>query len=405
MKRVVVIGGGASGLMAAYTAAANGHNVVLIEKNEKLGKKIYITGKGRCNLTNDCAPDEFLENVVHGKKFLTGIAYSFPSAATMKFFEERGLPLKVERGNRVFPVSDKASDITKILEKACKSVGVCMKLNEEMQKITILQSTMREVITNKGNYSCDAAIVATGGLSYPSTGSTGDGYKIAKQAGHDIVPPIPSLVGIELEQVPISAQGISLKNVVLSARYENKLIFSQMGELLFTHYGISGPLVLSLSAQINRLNLSKIELLLDFKPALDAEKLQARLLRDFTDRKNEQLKSIMRGLLPSGLIMPILQFAQVDATKRGNSVQKSERLRLAAALKSFPMRIKGLRGFSEAVVTSGGVDLAQINPKTLESKLVKGLYFCGEVLDVDAYTGGYNLQIAFSTGYTAGNSI
>lgn len=405
MKRVVVIGGGASGLMAAYTAAANGHNVVLIEKNEKFGKKIYITGKGRCNLTNDCAPDEFLENIVHGKKFLTGIAYSFPSDATMKFFEERGLPLKVERGNRVFPVSDKASDVTKILEKACKNVGVCMKLNEEMQKITILQSTMREIITNKAIYPCNAAIIATGGLSYPSTGSTGDGYKIAKQAGHEIVPPIPSLVGIELAQVPVSAQGISLKNVVLSARYENKPIFSQMGELLFTHYGISGPLVLSLSAQINRLNLSKIELFLDFKPALDAEKLQARLLRDVTDRKNEQLKSIMRGLLPSGLIMPILQFAQVDATKRGNSVQKSERLRLAATLKSFPMRIKGLRGFSEAVVTSGGVDLAQINPKTLESKLVKGLYFCGEVLDVDAYTGGYNLQIAFSTGFTAGNSI
>lgn len=405
MKNVIVVGGGASGLMAAYTAACKGHRVVLIEKNEKLGKKIYITGKGRCNLTNDCDPAEFLENVVHGGKFLTGAAYAFPAESTMKFFEERGLPLKVERGNRVFPVSDKASDVTKTLEKACKNAGVTIKLSEEVQKIDILNSTMRGIITNKSSYLCDAAVLATGGLSYPSTGSTGDGYKFAAQTGHKIIPPVPSLVGIETGQPISSAQGITLKNVCLSARLEKKTVFSKQGELLFTHYGVSGPLVLSLSANINRIVIEKIELFLDFKPALEREKLQARLLRDLTERKNEQIKSVMRGLLPAGLVLPVLKQAAIDPIKKANSVQKAERERLVLVLKAFPLRPKRLRGFSEAVITAGGVDLTQVNPKTMESKLVKNLYFCGEVLDADAYTGGFNLQIAFSSGYLAGNSI
>lgn len=405
MKRVVVVGGGASGLMAAYAAAKNGNAVTLIEKNEKLGKKIYITGKGRCNLTNDCTPAELLENVVHGSKFLTGTAYAFPPSATMNFFEENGLSLTVERGNRVFPASNKASDVTKTLEIACKTAGVDVHLNEEVQKISVLNSTMRGIITNKAEYSCDCAVIATGGLSYPSTGSTGDGYKFAKEAGHGIVPPVPSLVGIELLEPLPSAQGIPLKNAVLTAKYQNKIIFSQMGELLFTHFGISGPLVLSLSAKINRLPVDKISLSIDFKPALDEEKLRNRLLRDFSERKNEQIKSIMRGLLPAGLVAPLLKCAIVDPTKRGNSVQKQERERLIGALKRFPLFPKKLRGFSEAVITSGGVDLSEINPKTFESKKVSGLYFCGEVLDLDAYTGGFNLQIAFSSGYMAGNSI
>ncbi len=405
MKNVIVVGGGASGLMAAYTAASKGHRVTLIEKNEKLGKKIYITGKGRCNLTNDCDPSEFLENVVHGGKFLTSAAYAFPADATMKFFEERGLPLKVERGNRVFPVSDKASDVTKILERACKIAGVTINLNEEMHDIRILQSTMCGIITTKATYTCDAAVIATGGLSYPSTGSTGDGYNFAKQAGHKIVLPVPSLVGFELMQPLSSAQGTSLKNVCLTARYGNKTIFSRQGELLFTHYGISGPLVLSLSANINRLPAEKCELILDFKPALDHEKLQTRLLRDFSERKNEQIKSVMRGLLPAGLVYPVLKQAAVDPIKKANSIQRAERERLIGALKSFPLFLKKLRSFSEAVVTAGGVDLTQINPKTMESKLIRNLYFCGEVLDVDAYTGGFNLQIAFSSGFLAGNSI
>lgn len=405
MKRVTVVGGGASGLMAAYTAASRGNTVTLIEKNEKLGKKIYITGKGRCNLTNDCSPAEFLENVVHGNKFLTSAAYAFSSDDTMKFFEERGLPLKVERGNRVFPVSDKASDVRKILENACKQAGVSFKLQEEMQKMTILNSTMREIITNKASYPCDCAVLATGGLSYPATGSTGDGYRFAKQAGHKIVPPVPSLVGIELLKPFASAQGITLKNVVLTARYGGKVLFSQLGELLFTHYGISGPLVLSLSAKINRHITEKVELSLDFKPALDPEKLQARLLRDFSERNNEQIKSVMRGLLPAGLVLPLLNQAGIDPIKRVNSIRRDERERLIVALKRFPLPLKKLRGFNEAVITSGGVDLNEVNPKTMESKLVKGLYFCGELLDVDAYTGGFNLQIAFSSGFMAGNSI
>lgn len=405
MKNVIVVGGGASGLMAAYAAASKGHRVTLIEKNEKLGKKIYITGKGRCNLTNDCEPAEFLENVVHGGKFLTGAAYAFPADSTMKFFEERGLQLKVERGNRVFPISDKASDVTKTLEKACKNAGVAIHLNEEMREINILQSTVCGITTSKTAYSCDAVVFATGGLSYPSTGSTGDGYRFAKQAGHKIIPPVPSLVGLELVQPLSSAQGITLKNVCLSAQYANKTIFSRQGELLFTHYGISGPLVLSLSANINRLPAEKIELFLDFKPALDREKLQARLLRDFSERKNEQIKSVMRGLLPAGLVLPVLKQASVDPVKKANSIQRVEREHLITALKAFPLRLKGLRGFSEAVITAGGVDVTQINPKTMESKLIKNLYFCGEVLDVDAYTGGFNLQIAFSSGFLAGNSI
>lgn len=391
--------------MAAYAAASKGHRVTLIEKNEKLGKKIYITGKGRCNLTNDCDPAEFLENVVHGGKFLTGAAYAFPADSTMKFFEERGLPLKVERGNRVFPISDKASDVTKTLEKACKNAGVAIHLNEEMREINILQSTVCGITTSKTAYPCDAVVLATGGLSYPSTGSTGDGYRFAKQAGHKIIPPVPSLVGLELVQPLSSAQGITLKNVCLSAQYANKTIFSRQGELLFTHYGISGPLVLSLSANINRLPAEKIELFLDFKPALDREKLQARLLRDFSERKNEQIKSVMRGLLPAGLVLPVLKQASVDLVKKANSIQRVERERLITTLKAFPLRLKGLRGFSEAVITAGGVDVTQINPKTMESKLIKNLYFCGEVLDVDAYTGGFNLQIAFSSGFLAGNSI
>lgn len=405
MKNIVVIGGGASGLMAAYAAASNGNSVTLLEKNEKLGKKIYITGKGRCNLTNDCTPAELLENLVHGNKFFTSAAYSFSPSATMEFFEKRGLSLKVERGNRVFPASDKASDVTKTLEIACKNAGVKVHLNEEVVKINFLHGTTCNIITNKTAYSCDCAIIATGGLSYPATGATGDGYKFAGDMGHTIVSPVPSLVGIELNRVLPTAQGISLKNVVLSAKFDNKVIFSQMGELLFTHYGISGPLALSLSAKINRLPFDKLQFFIDFKPALDEEKLRNRLLRDFSERKNEQLKSILRGLLPAGLVLPVLEHAQIDPIKKGNSMQRTERERLIEKLKHFPLSPKNLRGFSEAVVTAGGVDLSEINPKTFESKKVKNIYFCGEVLDLDAYTGGFNLQIAFSSGFIAGNSI
>lgn len=400
-----MVGGGASGLMAAYAAGNRGNSVHLIEKNEKLGKKIYITGKGRCNLTNDVYPDEFLQNVVRGGKFLTGAIYSFPPQSMMRLMEECGLSLKVERGNRVFPTSDHASDVTKTLERACRSVGVNISLNEMVRSVRTENGAVRAVVTDRGEYPCDAVIVCTGGISYPSTGSTGDGYRFAKEAGHKIVQPVPSLCGINLRGDWREVQGISLKNVVLSAKRGGKVIFSQLGEVLFTHFGISGPLVLSLSAQINRLPLAEISLELDFKPALDEGKLDARLVRDLTERKNEQMKNVACGLLPAKLARIVLSQAGISLSKQANAVTKEERSRLLNALKAFPLTPVSLRDFSEAVVTSGGVDTSQINPKTMESKFIKGLYFSGEVLDADAYTGGFNLQIAFSTGYAAGNSV
>lgn len=405
MKRVIVIGGGASGLMAAYASAKNGNDTTLLEKNEKLGKKIYITGKGRCNLTNDCTPDVFLQNVVHGSKFLTGAAYAFPAASTMSFMEEFGLALKVERGNRVFPLSDHASDVTKTLERACRSVGVKIRLNETVERITVDNGAVTGVVGSSGAYACDCAIVATGGVSYPTTGSTGDGYRFAIDAGHAVVSPVPSLVGLELCENLTVAQGITLKNVILTAKRGGKVISSRMGELLITHYGISGPLVLSLSAEINRLPLQEISLTLDFKPALDDKTLDARLLRDFGERKNETLKNIIRGLLPGGLGACVLGLAGISPEVRANSVTRQMRESLVHILKGLPLTPKALRGFGEAVVTSGGISLKEIDPKTMESKLISGLRFCGEVLDVDAFTGGFNLQIAFSTGYLAGDSI
>lgn len=405
MKRVIVIGGGAAGLMAAYASASRGNSVILLEQNEKLGKKIYITGKGRCNVTNDCLPDEFLQNVVHGAKFMTGAIYSFSPQDMVSFLENNGLPVKVERGNRVFPASDHASDVTKTLEKACVKAGVIIKLNEKAMEIQTQQNIVCGVVSSKERYSCDCAIVCTGGLSYPSTGSTGDGYRFAADCGHSIVCCKPSLTGIKLFGDFASVQGISLKNVVLSAFLGGKLISSRMGELLFTHYGISGPLALSLSAEIGRYAIKDISLFIDFKPALDIQKLDARLVRDFTARANEKLKNVMRGLLPQNLVLSVLKTANVNGEKQTNSVTREERMRLVKALKEFPLFPQELCGYSEAVVTSGGVDLKQVNPKTMESKLVKGLYFAGEVLDIDAYTGGFNLQLAFSSGYAAGNSI
>ncbi len=403
--KVIVVGGGASGLVAAYTAAKDGHDVTLLEKNEKLGKKIYITGKGRCNLTNECLPDEFLQNVVRGEKFLRGAIYKFPPSDMMELLQSHGLALKTERGNRVFPASDHASDVTKTLEKMCKNEGVSIRLGEEVLKIGVLHSTMSDIVTQKGTYFCDAAVIATGGLSYPSTGSTGDGYSFAKELGHKIVPCVPSLTGLNCEGDFAAVQGVSVKNAVLTARRGEKVLFSELGEILFTHYGVSGPLVLTLSALINRLPMQEISLSIDFKPALDEKQLDDRLLRDFSERKNEQMHNAVRGLLPASLGGFVLKAARISPEKQVNAVTKEERSRLLKALKALPISPVSLRGFDEAVVTSGGISLDGINPKTMESKLVKGLYFCGEVLDVDAFTGGFNLQIAFATGYAAGKGI
>lgn len=401
-------------MMAACVAAENGNDVILVEKNEKLGKKIYITGKGRCNLTNDLPPAEFLQNVVHGGKFLYGAAYSFSPQSCMDFFSARGLALKTERGGRVFPLSDHASDVTKTLEKACKNAGVTVLLNEtaveliavneESEKGTMPRITA--VKTDKREIGCVTAIICTGGLSYPSTGSTGDGYKFAEKFGLKLIPPRPALCGINLKgDFYKEAQGLSLKNVALSAYAGGKKIYDEFGEMLFTHFGISGPIALSLSSLINRTDFRQVRLFLDFKPALDEETLDRRLLRLFDEQKNKTLRGAAADLLPQKIIGAVLKQANVPQEKRCNSVTKEERARLLKALKAFEMQPLSLRDFSEAIVTSGGVDVSEINPKTMDVKKVRGLKMCGETLDLDAFTGGFNLQIAFSTGFLAGKSI
>lgn len=406
MRKVAVIGAGAAGLMAAYTAARNGNQVTLFEKNEKSGKKIYITGKGRCNVTHECTPDEFLSNVVNNSKFMTGAIYGFTPDDAVSFFENGGLRLKTERGARIFPVSDKASDVTKCLEDYCKKVGVTFKFSEKVAKITVLHSTMFDIITDKGQYSADAVIVCTGGLSYPSTGSTGDGYTFAKEVGHNIVPLRQGLCGLNLKGgFYKSLQGLTLKNVNLTVFNGSKVVKQFFGEMLFTHFGVSGPIVLSASSLINRLDLKNIRLSVDLKPALSEEQLENRLLRDFEEYKNKAVSNCLKELLPSALISEVLARSGISPDKKVNSITKAERRALLTTIKNFDMLVASLRGFEEAIITSGGVDVREINPKTMESKLIKGLYFCGEVLDIDAFTGGFNLQIAFSTGYAAGNSI
>ena len=418
MKNVCIVGGGAAGLMAAYAAAKNGHKVVLFEKNEKPGKKIYITGKGRCNFTNDVSPDEFLQNVVRGERFLRGAIYSFSSQKTIDFFENNGLSVKIERGNRAFPSSDHASDVTKTLEKACRSVGVDIRLNEKVEKIRVLQEEngnmsdigimprVVELSTVNGDYLCDVVIIATGGLSYPSTGSTGDGYAFAKNCGHTVTDLKCGLCGLNLEGEDFKElQGLTLKNVALTIKQGAKVVYSDFGEMLFTHFGISGPIVLSASSVVNRLPLGQLSVGLDLKPALDEQTLDKRLLRDFEKYKNKRISNALCELLPQKLILFVLNASGISEKKNVNVLTKEERARLVSTLKNLPLKIRSLRGFEEAIITSGGVELSEINPKTMESKKVRGLKFCGEVLDVDAFTGGFNLQIAFSTGYAAGNTI
>ncbi len=389
-------------MMASYSASKL-NKVILLEKNSKLGKKLYITGKGRCNLTNDVGVQEFLDNVISNPKFLYGSLNSLSPSMAMELFEGNGLSLKVERGKRVFPLSDKASDVTKTLEKMLLKNGVDIRLDITVKDILVENGQVIGVLTEKGKILGDAVVICTGGVSYPLTGSTGDGYKFAKLTGHNVIAPKPALVGIEIVGGWYkSLQGLALKNVTLTAKKGEKTLFSEFGEMLFTHYGVSGPIVLSCSSVINKHNLNDVKLYIDFKPALDEQTLENRLIREFKDENRKNLASAMRSLLPKNLVDTVMKTAGVNGNRSCSEVTAEMRKNIIKALKEFSFKLQSLRPIDEAIVTSGGVDVKTLNPKTLESKLVKGLFFAGEVLDVDAYTGGFNIQIALSTGYLAG---
>lgn len=400
----IVIGGGPAGLISAYFRAVRGEDVYLIEKNEKPGKKLYITGKGRCNVTNDCDVDEFLSNVVTNAKFLNGAIRRFPPEKFMEFLSGK-TKLKTERGNRVFPLSDKASDVTKCLCAYAEEAGAEIKLNEKVLSINASDDKIVSVVTDKATYPCDNAIVCTGGLSYPSTGSTGDGYAFAKAFGHTIISPVAALSGVNLKgDFYKNLQGLSLKNVAISVVNGKKKVYSDFGEMLFTHFGVSGPTIISASSFINRLNLRDVYISLDLKPALTEEQLDARVLRDFEKYKNKAIKNSLDDLLPKAMIPVIIKAAGINGDIKNNELKAENRRKIVAAIKDFRMYPHSLRDLNEAIVTSGGVSVKEIDPKTMESKLVKGLFFAGEVIDADALTGGFNITIAACTAYSAGNA-
>lgn len=400
--KTIVIGAGAAGTIAAHFAAMSGDSVTVIEKNEKIGKKIYITGKGRCNLTNDCDADEFMKNVVTNGRFLYGALSDFLPCDTKEFFISNGLKLKTERGNRVFPLSDKSSDVIKTLAEVLKKDGVTVRFNETVKKIIVKDGCVKKIVTDIGEYSCDKAVVATGGYSYRSTGSTGDGYEFARAVGHTVIPIKPALVPIKTEGGFPDISGLTLKNVALKAYSGGKKIVDEFGELLFTHTGVSGPIVLTASSKLNKSDLKNISLCIDLKPALDEETLDKRVRQDFVKFSKKQLKNSLGDLLPSSFIERFVRATGVDPEKRVDDINKNERRQIVSTLKNFPLNFSGFADINEAIVTSGGVSTKEIDPKTMESKLVKGLYFAGEVIDVDALTGGFNLQIAFATGARAG---
>ena len=430
MSKVIVIGGGPAGMFAAYFAAKNGHQVTLLEQNEKLGKKLYITGKGRCNITNASDMEDLFNNVCSNPKFLYSAFYSFTNDQVVEFLESYGLQTKVERGNRVFPVSDRSSDVISTLSRALKDVGVDVHLHTRVAKILteeyrdengetvladkksgVLKQFATGVVLESGKtLQADDIVLATGGISYPSTGATGDGYRFAEKLNHKIVEPTPSLVPFEVKESWVTEmQGLALKNVAITIDCEGKKLYEDFGEMLFTHFGVSGPMILSASASIKPAYFKDftrdLTLKIDLKPALDKEQLDKRILKDFEDAKNKQYKNSIQKLLPSKMIPIIIELSGIDPDKKVNEITKEERMNLVNLLKGLPMTIIGLRGWNEAIITKGGVSVKHVNPSTMESKLVNGLYFAGELLDLDAMTGGYNLQIAWSTGYLAGNSI
>lgn len=397
--KVCIIGGGAGGMMSGLMIAKKGHQVILLEKNDKLGKKIYITGKGRCNVTNAVTGNEFLANVVRNPKFIMSSEVRFNSQDTMNLFEELGVPLKIERGNRVFPQSDKASDITKALEKGLKKYNVKIKLNSEVSEILTKDNIACGVKLKSGEeILSDAVVVATGGISYPLTGSTGDGYKFAAETGHRIIETVPGLAGILTKDQDIHAlSGLSLKNVRLFAMQDSKEIFkSDIGEMLITGNGISGPLALTLSSYINRFSPENVEIYIDFKPALDDFALFLRIERDIKELKSKQFLSLLEGLLPKSLADVFAKRLGISKTKKVSQLTKEERENLCKMLKNFRLKFDRLDDIERAVITSGGVSTKDIKPKNMESKIISKLYFVGEVVDVDALTGGFNLQLAFS---------
>ena len=422
---VVVIGGGPAGMMAAITSAENGNNVTLLEKKERLGRKLLITGKGRCNITSSLPIDKFIQNVPGNGQFLYSAFKNYTNTDIIAFLKDEGLEVKEERGNRIFPITDKSLDVLKCFTKRLKELNVKIEYNmkvtevvpkDESKKLKVIAVEMDKNIYKDKVFEAEKVILATGGKSYPLTGSTGDGYEIATKLGHTVTKIRPSLVPLESFDINMckELQGLSLRNVKiqLKDKEKNKLIYEDFGEMLFTHFGVSGPTILSSSAHLVRyknidelLKNKKIILNIDFKPALSGEKLDERILRDFNEFKNKQFKNSLDKLLPQKLIPVIIEKGGINPDKKVNEINKKERHRLVNLLKNFEVTIKGFRPIDEAIITSGGINIKEINPKTMESKLVEGLYFAGEIIDVDAYTGGFNLQIAYSTGYVAGDKI
>ncbi len=405
MTDIVVIGGGAAGCMAALTAARQGASVLLMERNPKLGRKLYITGKGRCNLTNDSPADEVLKNVPTNGRFLMSTVTRFPPSEVKAFFESLGVPLKTERGNRVFPQSDRAADVIDALLIGLRRAGVDI-VEDRAVSILSEQGNICGVKAEHGTHKCKAVILATGGASYPLTGSTGDGYRMAEELGHTIIPPKPSLVPlVAVGDLCARMQGLSLRNVSVKVKNsKGKVVYSELGEMLFTHFGLSGPLILSASAHMRDFEKERYTVTIDLKPGLEEKMLDARLLRDFGENPNRDFHNVLDGLVPRLLAPVLVDLTGIPSNTKVNAITKEQRRRLLEILKGLTIAVQGPRPVAEAIITSGGVKTAEVNPTTMESKLVSGLYLAGELLDADAYTGGFNLQIAWSTGHAAGEA-
>ena len=405
MRKIIVVGGGAAGMMAAVTAARKGKNVLLLEKNEKLGKKLFITGKGRCNITNSAEIDELFSAVVSNPKFLYSSFYSLTNDQVIEFFEELGVKTKVERGGRVFPESDHSSDVIRALEQELKRLGAEIRLRTEVKEILAEGGRAKGVRLSSGEkLNADAVIIATGGISYPSTGSTGDGYRFARECGHKVTELSPALVPMEVEEwYAKELMGLSLRNIEIKITDGKKKLYEEFGEMLFTHYGVTGPVILSASSIVGKkLKEHPLTLHIDLKPALTEEQLDKRVLREFEANHNRQFKNAVDSLFPAKLKPVIVELSGIPEEKKVNEVTKEERLRFVRMIKDFSMTLTAMRGYNEAIITKGGVSVKEIDPGTMESRLVNRLYFAGEVLDLDAVTGGYNLQIAWSTDYLAG---